>query len=156
MLRSLTPEDVGAVHAILGDEATTSGVSWRQEDLEDTAGWVRRRIAQEREHGFSMWAVTRRETGEVIGLCGFFPHDGATVELGYVIRADHWGRGLASEVVPGALEVAAGASVTVVATIRSSNARSLAVARRAGLVETGTIDDDRGRLLVFRTAPGRP
>lgn len=151
VLRSLTEADVGAVHAILNDEETTAAVSWRQPDLESTARWVRSRTAQERENGFSMWAVELRATGEIVGLCGFLPHPHIAIELGYVIRADHWGQGLASEVVPAALMAATKASLDVFATIRSTNTRSLRVARRAGLIQVGALDDGTGRLLVFRT-----
>jgi len=151
VLRPVTTGDLEAVHAILGDEATTSAVSWRQTDLQSTARWIQRRSAQERDYGFSMWAAELRETAEIVGLCGFFPHEHPEIELGYVIRADHWGQGLASELVTAALKAAESASLNVFATIRSANERSLAVARRTGLVEVGAVEDDRGRLLVFRS-----
>jgi len=152
-LRPVAEQDLRAVHAILGDEQTTADVSWRQPDLQSTARWIEKRIAQERAIGLSMWAVERRDTGEVIGLCGYFPHELPEIELGYVIRSDYWGQGWASEVVPAVLHVATNEGLRVFATIRSTNMRSLAVAHRVGLVERGSIDDDRGRLLLFRSEP---
>lgn len=148
-LRQLDETDVGAVHAVLGDPVTTADVSFGQANPADSAAWIERRLVNQREHGVSMLAVEVIATGELIGLCGFFPHDGTEVELGYVIRADMWRRGLASEAVSAALTAAHDAGLEVFATIRSTNVASLAVARAVGLSETGHVDDERGRLLVF-------
>lgn len=103
-----------------------------------------------------MWAVELRSTCELVALCGFFPIRPGGIELGYVVRADHWCQGYATEVVRAALDVATAANKRVVATIRSTNQRSLAVAHKVGLVQTGVIDDDRGQLLVFTTVSTAP
>jgi RimJ/RimL family protein N-acetyltransferase len=95
-----------------------------------------------------MWAIELAGGGEIVGLCGFFPREGDSTELGYVIRADEWGQGLAPEVASAAV----GAGFSAVATIRNTNARSLAVARRIGLMQEGTVTDERGTLLVFPRA----
>ncbi len=151
-LRPLAEGDVAAVHSILGDDATTADVSFGQPDLEATASYVERRMKQQQDHGFSMWAVELLESGEVVGLCGFFPGDDRELELGYVIRADHWGKGLATEAVSAAIDAAKAGDHRVYATIRPTNLRSLAVAGRVGLIEQGQMSDDRGTLLVFRPA----
>ncbi len=100
---------------------------------------MKRRIAQEREFGVSMWAVERMDTGELVGLCGFFPSDGPEMELGYVVHAEHWGKGYATEAVSAALEAARRAGFKVWATIRSTNAASLAVARKVNLVQQDVV-----------------
>ena len=50
---------------------------------------------------FFDWAVIYKETGKMIGTCGFtrfdFLHDGG--EIGYVINPDYAGQGIATEVV---------------------------------------------------------
>jgi [ribosomal protein S5]-alanine N-acetyltransferase len=150
-LRPVLQSDIDAIHAILGDERTTAAVSWGQPDRESTARWIERRMSQEATFGLSMWAVEHRESGDVVGLCGFFPRELPEVELGYVIRFDSWGKGLATEVVAASIDAAINASYNIVATIRSTNARSLAVARRVGLGESDRLDDDRGQLVVFRS-----
>ena len=152
-LRPVTHDDLEAVHAILGDPDTTAGVSWGQPNEESTARWIRRRSQQQLEHGFSMWAVELVELGEIVGLCGLFPHDGAEVELGYVTRADSWRQGLATEAAAAVLAAAEARGLEVFATIRTTNEPSLRVARRIGLVEVDHVDDERGRLLVFRRSP---
>ena len=150
VLHALSELDIDAVHAILGDRETTRSVSFGQPDRAATAGHVRRRIEQQRTLGFSMWAVRVSGSDEIVGLCGFFPHDDTTVELGYVTRADHWRNGYATEAASVAVDAATGVGLDVMATIRPANAGSLEVAHRAGLVRGETITDDRGELVVFR------
>ena len=98
-----------------------------------------------------MWAAELRTTGDLIALCGFFPVDADEVELGYVVRADHWRQGLATELAAAAVSAARGAGYRATATIRSTNTWSLRVARHVGLTQTGRTDDTRGQLLVFST-----
>lgn len=153
VVRAVTEADLDAVHAIIGDAETTADVSWRQADLQSTKRWIKRRMADERRFGISMWAVQHRDTSELIGLCGFFPHELPEIELGYVFRADYWGQGWASEVVPAVLDAGARGRFDVYATIRSTNHRSLALAERIGLTERDVIEDERGRLILFRWQP---
>lgn len=152
-LRPVTQDDVAAVFGILGDQATTANVSFGLSDLESAERWVRRRMEQQGEYGLSMWAVELRADGPV-GLVGFFPHDGRSVELGYVVHARHWGQGIASEAVEAMLQANLGAVDRVFATVRTTNAASLAVARRVGLVEYDRKHDDRGTLIVMRVESG--
>ena len=63
-------------------------------------------LASYAAHGFGKWAVELRASGEVIGCCGpaLAAIDGPPErELGYRLRAEHWGRGLASEAAAAAL-----------------------------------------------------
>jgi|SRR5438067_1224872 len=56
-------------------------------------------LATEREHGFQYWPVFLSTTGEHVGCCGLRPRDVAqgVLELGFHLRASHWGHGLARE-----------------------------------------------------------
>lgn len=152
-LRPLTRSDVPAVHRILGDERTTEAVSWGQPFEESTAAWVDRRISQQEATGFSMWLVLLTDD-QPIGLAGFFPTSVPDqLELGYVIHADHWRNGYGYEAVSAVLALAE--HHDVVATIRSTNAASIALAESLGLERAGAIEDTRGILLVFER-PRRP
>lgn len=163
-LPALTLDDAAEVFGIIGHKPTVHAVSWGQPTLEAATGWVRRRIANETQHGYSMWGVARLGDPTLVGLCGFFPTQpdapavldvgvDEEVELGYVIQADHQGRGWATEAAQAATNAMLGTGRQVFATIRSTNAASLAVAAKIGLEPDGHIDDDRGRLLVMRTKP---
>jgi RimJ/RimL family protein N-acetyltransferase len=75
LLRALRESDLECVFAILNDETTTAGVSWRQRTREDAGAWLARRIESQRSLGVSVWGVEDRSSAEVVGLCGFFPHE---------------------------------------------------------------------------------
>lgn len=54
------------------------------------------------EHGFGLYAVELKETGELVGFTGlavptFLPEIMPAVEIGWRLGRAHWGRGLATE-----------------------------------------------------------
>ncbi|MGP1283918.1 MAG: GNAT family N-acetyltransferase [Parasphingopyxis sp.] len=61
-------------------------------------------IRWQRDHGHTFWAVERKEDGELLGFCGLkkvdddgvLPDPG-TVEIGWRLREDAWGKGYARE-----------------------------------------------------------
>jgi ribosomal-protein-alanine N-acetyltransferase len=60
------------------------------------------------EHGFSMWAVEPLSTGSFAGFVGllvprFQAHFTPTVEVGWRLAREHWGRGYATEAARAAL-----------------------------------------------------
>ena len=63
--------------------------------LADTAG---RLDAIEREHGFTFWAIERKEDGALLGFCGVKPANVAPLlgelEIGWRLRHDCLGAGL--------------------------------------------------------------
>ncbi|GHC19870.1 GNAT family acetyltransferase [Gemmobacter nanjingensis] len=50
-----------------------------------------------RGHEPHVWTARRRADEAFVGWFGLFPEGGGLAELGYRLRRDHWGRGLASE-----------------------------------------------------------
>lgn len=52
------------------------------------------------------WVIAERRTDVVVGTCTLFHFDGRhrRAEIGYALRSDHWGRGLAGEAVSLALD----------------------------------------------------
>lgn len=150
LLRPLTDEDLESVFRILGDPVTTAGVSFGLATREQAQQYLARRRSQEQDLGFSMWAMQSAEANDLIGLCGFSPHDGDEIELGYVVRASEWNQGYATEAASAAVTAALEAGFRIYATIRSTNDASLRVADKLGLRPDGQILDERGTLLVFR------
>ena len=47
------------------------------------------------------WAITEKESGQVIGTCGFFcfSDEDSKAELGYELRRDRWGMGFMPEAI---------------------------------------------------------
>jgi RimJ/RimL family protein N-acetyltransferase len=61
-------------------------------------------IETAKRRGWILWPVIHRDDAELIGFCGFndgFPPD---VELGWRLRPDYWGRGLATEIARAVME----------------------------------------------------
>jgi len=69
----------------------------------DRAGveeWIKRNRRRYQRDGHGLWAMVLKSSGEMIGDCGLVRQqiDGVQeVEIGYHVRRDLWGQGLASE-----------------------------------------------------------
>lgn len=70
---------------------------------------VDRLSAEHQRHGYTFWAIERREDGEFLGFCGLRRggHEGTPVpdelEIGWRLRREVWGRGCAREGAEAAL-----------------------------------------------------
>ena len=99
--REMTPADLDVMATLLGDPV----VMWvypHPYSREDVLDWIEKTVALYRTRGFGLWLLTLRETGEFVGECGLVPQvvEGRDeVEVGYHIRPEFWGRGLATEAV---------------------------------------------------------
>ena len=87
--------------------------------------------------GYGLWTLRDRESGAFVGRGGIQPVtiDGVDeVELGYALRPEWWGRGLATEVSRAALKLAFERLElpNVVAFTMPTNARSRRVIERLG------------------------
>ncbi|TXR52563.1 GNAT family N-acetyltransferase [Quadrisphaera setariae] len=88
-------------------------------------------------HGFGLAAVERTDDGAFLGFCGFGRHRRRpeAVEVGWRLARHAWGHGYATEAGRAWLEAAPGIGLERVACyVTATNRRSLAVARRLGLV----------------------
>ena len=72
------------------------------DDTRDFLSYVKKRY---RSGDFYDWAVTDKETGKMIGTCGFTSFDlpANSAETGYVINRAYWGRGIAAEALAAVL-----------------------------------------------------
>jgi RimJ/RimL family protein N-acetyltransferase len=68
-------------------------------DLDAARAYLERGpIAMYAKHGFGLWCVALRATGEAIGMCGLIKRDTLPdVDLGFAFLPRHWGRGYALE-----------------------------------------------------------
>ena len=138
VLRPLTPEDVPALLAVVGDAETM-----RFYPRALTAGEVAQAIAQQQERyrtGTGLLAMVLRETGEVIGDCGPVWQEverGAApeLEIGYHVRRDCWNRGYATEAARAVRDDAFARLDCghVISLIRPENGTSRRVAEKNGL-----------------------
>lgn len=145
ILRPFVPGDAETHARLYGDPEVTRWLGdgpWVGE-----AARVRSRTALERfaetwaTHGWGVWAVTDRASGDVMGQCGLKPlvvDPGAApeVEVLYAFERRYWGRGLASEAAGAALAHGFGplALPRIIAVARPDNRPSRAVLEKLGLV----------------------
>ena len=101
---------------------------------------LERHVAHWRHHGFGLWAVSERPSTEIIGWIGpshptFIPELAGRFEIGWTLRPEFWGRGLATEGATAAIEAAFEHLDTdeVISLIHHTNDRSIAVAERLGM-----------------------
>jgi len=98
-LRELTPDDLDDLFQILGDRET---MRFYPEPMtrQGTLGWIQWCTCSYVDHGFGLWALILRETGEFVGDCGLTVQEvdeERLVEVGYHVKKSHWRRGLATE-----------------------------------------------------------
>ncbi len=69
------------------------------DDVEESRRRLERLIEHQERHGFSLWAVTDRESATVMGDCGLilYGHRGPEIELAYRLAKPYWGKGYATE-----------------------------------------------------------
>lgn len=96
-LTSWLPADVDGLFLIHADPETMRFVRHgRPETREETAALVGQYIAEHARRGWTKWRIADQDD-QVIGRAGFGP-EGAGRELGYTLRRDRWGQGLATEI----------------------------------------------------------
>lgn len=141
-LRELRQDDFMALCAILQDR----DVMYAYEhafDASEVQDWLDRQCARYRAHGFGLWAVILKESGQLIGQCGLSLQALPTrdvLEVGYLFRKDMWHKGYASEAAIACKQYAferLGVE-EVFSLIRDNNYASQAVARRNGMYLCGS------------------
>jgi RimJ/RimL family protein N-acetyltransferase len=99
-LRAPVATDVPAIFAIFRDPETM--LYWSAPAMNDVAeagSYLLDIEDHARAATLFQWGIARREDDEVIGTCTLFhiEQQHRRAELGYVLRRDQWGRGLATE-----------------------------------------------------------
>jgi RimJ/RimL family protein N-acetyltransferase len=136
-------DDVDAMYVYLSDDEVFRYVSWEQPTLDETTESVREAMEAARatpRRDYEL-AVTLRDTGEVVGQVTlktdrYIPRlRQRTSELGYMLRRDCWGRGLATEAARLLLDFAFGelGLHRVFAVVGDDNPASIRVLEKLGL-----------------------
>lgn len=98
-LRELALDDVAAVQAIVADPAVCETLIFKPKTRDETAEYVSRAIreAHEKPRTSYFLAVTRSDTGDLVGTARLGLGDFRSGNIGYAIRRDQWNRGYATE-----------------------------------------------------------
>jgi len=99
VLREFRPDDSDALARVISDPETMRFYpsAYDRAGVED---WIARNRQRYAKDGHGLWAMILKASGELIGDCGLIVQnvDGADeVEIGYHVRRDLWGQGLATE-----------------------------------------------------------
>jgi ribosomal-protein-alanine N-acetyltransferase len=134
LLREFVPGDVHALAAVISDPETMRFYP----RLPGVESWIERNRRRYRDDGHGLWAMVLRSSGELVGDCGLTRQtvDGVDeIEIGYHVRRDLWGLGLASEAAAACLDYGferLGAE-QLISLIRPENLPSRRVAEKVGL-----------------------
>ena len=105
-LRLLRQGDAAALAQVFADPyAKRFYPGWS--DISVAEKWIAKNLQRYQEDGFGLWAVCLKSSGEMIGDCGLMYQTVETlreVEVGYHLRADHRGKGLATEAAHACLD----------------------------------------------------
>ena len=102
ILRRMLPTDAEDMHDYAHRSDVTRHLTWNPHpSLMYTREYLGYVSAHYAAGDFFDWAVVERESGRMIGTCGFtrFHCEADCAEIGYVIHPAFWGRGLATEAV---------------------------------------------------------
>jgi hypothetical protein len=67
--REMTDDDLDDLAALLGDEQVMRYYP-RPKTRSEAQDWIARNSSRYRDHGFGLWIMSRRDTGEFVGDCG--------------------------------------------------------------------------------------
>jgi RimJ/RimL family protein N-acetyltransferase len=96
-VREMTPDGLDDLAALLGDPPVVRHYP-QPKTREQALAWIAWNQRLDHEHGFGLWLLTLRATGELVGGLTPQPVDGADeLEVGYPLQAALQGRGLATE-----------------------------------------------------------
>ncbi|MGC2639540.1 MAG: GNAT family N-acetyltransferase [Acidobacteriaceae bacterium] len=136
ILRELIPDDVPALHAVLGD---AENMMWYPHPLSEAEveTWIARQ-SERYASGTGLLAMILKETGELIGDCGPVWQEVEGVqelEIGYHVRRDQQRRGLATEAARAVRDCAFATFDVdhVISLIRPENLASRRVAEKNGM-----------------------
>jgi [ribosomal protein S5]-alanine N-acetyltransferase len=99
VLRPLDMEDRDALFQISQEENIfryfPTQAAWSMEKVEK---YINHQIAHWQKYDYGHWAVTMRETGQLMGWNGLeFLSDTNETEVGYLFSKEFWGKGYATE-----------------------------------------------------------
>ena len=109
ILRPFDSDDLDAVHAYVSDPEVMTYMGGTQ-----TREWVRGFLKwhdnYRAEHGYGLWAMVERASGDVVGDAGVMALGGSSSIAGhrlrYMVNRAYWGRGYATEAAHASLDFA--------------------------------------------------
>lgn len=158
VLRQWSESDAGPLFAMCSEPEVSRYLGWDPTSVSDAQGLIRDFNRREEDLGVTTWAVALKEPDVLIGWCGYARTnakwlDPAVVEIGWMLDAMYWGRGLATEAADAALEIGAQRvnRRQIISKCIEENRRSERVMERIGLVRVGLVRG-HARTVLYRAA----
>lgn len=148
-LEPYTASHVAGLNAMNSDPEVMRYLSaGRPETLEETRAMVERIAKRWQEVGYSWWALIERESDELVGAgavqnlrreATLVPDLACPLEIGWRLRRDRWGRGLATEAARamGDFVFEGLKAPQLLAVCNPANSASAKVMKRLGMQEVG-------------------
>ncbi|MGP8080885.1 MAG: GNAT family N-acetyltransferase [Dehalococcoidales bacterium] len=138
LLRKFIPEDADALALVLSDPETMRYYP-SPYDRAGVEQWIERNRQRYQNDGVGLWAMELTKTQELIGDCGIVRQqvEGEYFyEIGYHLRRDFWGQGIATEAAIACRDWAFAHLETerLISLIRPENLPSRRVAERNGMM----------------------
>ena len=137
LLRPMLPSDFDALLLIFTDPKVMDAFTHPPFTPEQMQRWLQRNLDHQNEHGYGLFSVILKETGELIGDCGLEQMDDMkAAELGYDFRSAFWNQGYATESARAVREYAFDVLHLphLVSLIRAGNLASKRVAEKVGMI----------------------
>ncbi len=136
-LREFVAEDFAAVHAYSSDPRVTRFLFFGPRDEESTAEYLEELLASQREQPRTRFelAVEEIASGKLIGACDLSLIESNVVDLGYMLAAEQWGLGYATEIALALVDAAFFdlRAQRVISTVDVNNAASIRVLEKIGM-----------------------
>jgi RimJ/RimL family protein N-acetyltransferase len=153
-IRSFLESDIPEYAAIVADPQVTRFIAdGSPHSYDGAAEYVRDCIRSEAEGGIARYAVVLRETGELIGFCGFSKEEGQ-IDFGWRYARGAWGNGYATEAAAAVLDYGINKLKLsgIVARSAVENLASVRVMEKIGM-QFESFGQLRGRKTAFYRGP---
>jgi RimJ/RimL family protein N-acetyltransferase len=158
VIREMRRSDVESLHRVFSDPLLMR--FWPVFDRSRTEQWVEESLLNYARYGFGLWALTLRGSDEAIGDCGLglinglegteATEAGGQIQIGWHVRRDLWGQGLATEAARACRDYAFDCLdlATLSALIQPENTASRRVAEKIGMTLLRQVRH-RGRIICL-------
>ncbi len=109
LFRAVKRSDLYDIYEYSSDPNTSEFLLWEpHKNLDYTREFIELVISKYKSGDYNDWALVYKETGKMIGTCGFtrIDEENNIVEIGYVINPKFWGMGIATEAAEKIIEFA--------------------------------------------------
>lgn len=136
-LREFALADFDAVLAYSSDPRVTRYLFFGPRDQDSTAEYLEELLASQQEQPRTRFelAVEEKASGRLIGACDLSLIESNEVDLGYMLEAGQWGKGLATEIALALIDAAFNdlRAERVISTVDVNNGASIRVLEKIGM-----------------------